>query len=123
MGPPDLPAVEKALDDAISLREYWNGDFTALTPPADHKKAIVAYSLHLEDAQRGVVLVFRREEADDTFTVKLPNVLPDKDYALTFSDEDRVETEAVVAGKQLLEGLPVSFTKAPASLLIRYQSH
>ncbi len=121
LGVADPSVVDRQLGEALSLREYWKGDFTALTPPSDDKKSIVAYALHLEEEHRGVVLVFRREEAADTFTVRLSDVLPNKEYRLTLSDEDLVQTERIVTGKQLLDGLPVSFSKAPASLRISYE--
>lgn len=121
LGVADPSVIDMFLGEALSLREYWKGNFTALTPPSDDKKSIVAYTLHLEEEHRGVVLVFRREEATDKFTVRLSNILPNKDYRLTLSDEDLEETECIVTGKQLLDGLPVSFTKAPASLRISYE--
>jgi len=121
LGIADTSAVDKAMQDALALRPYWAGDFRALTPPSDTKAATVAYALHLEEESKGAVLVFRREEAEDTFTVKLPYMDLDKEYRLRFSDEDLVETEGIVSGKQLLEGLPVTFTQAPASLRIFYE--
>ena len=119
----DPAEVEKALDEVLVLREYWKGDFTALTPPSDQKSAIVAYSLHLEEEQRGVVLIFRREEAADQFVVKLPYILPDRQYVLVLSDEDFVKTEKTVMGKELQDGLVVDFSQAPASLLIYYKAN
>ncbi len=116
----DPAVIDKMLDEAISLREYWKGDFTALTPPSDSKKDFVAYALHLEEEKRGIMLVFRREDAMDKFTVKLPYALKDKEYELTFSEEDLAKTEKTVSGIELLNGLEVGFTKAPASLLIYY---
>ncbi len=116
----DMDDIDKALDEVIGLREYWKGDFKALTPPSDSKEDIVAFALHLQKQKRGIVLVFRREEAKDKFIVKLPYVLKNKEYKLTFSDEDLVKTEKIVRGEDLINGLEVNFTKTPASLLIYY---
>lgn len=113
--------VQKALKDAVDLREYWNGDFTALTPPSDSKTSMLAYTLHLAEEDRGVVLVFRREEAPDTFVVKLPQINAAKEYNLVFSDENYVETQLTVSGKQLLDGLAVTIDTAPGSLVIKYK--
>ena len=105
----------------MDLREYWNGDFTALTPPSDSKTSMLAYTLHLAEEDRGVVLVFRREEAPDTFVVKLPQINAAKEYNLVFSDENYVETQLTVSGKQLLDGFPVTIDTAPGSLVIKYK--
>ena len=121
LGIADTTVVDKAMQDALSLRQYWAGDFRALTPPADTKAAIVAYSLHLPEENRGAVLVFRREEAEDSFTVKLPYLDRDKTYVLHLSDESLMETESTASGKQLAEGIPVEFREAPASLRIFYE--
>ncbi len=118
----DPSAVETALNDALRLREYWGGDFTALTLPSDSKDAIIAYTLRIEEEDRGVVLVFRREEAPETFTVKISDVSPNKEYILKISDEDLVETEKIVTGKQLLDGFAVNIEKAPGSLLVFYKA-
>ena len=48
LGVADPSVVDMFMGEALSLREYWKGDFTALTPPSDEKGAIVAYTLHLE---------------------------------------------------------------------------
>ncbi len=117
----DPGQIAAALKDALSLREYWNGDFTALTPPADDRKSIVAYTLRLPKEDRGVILIFRREEAPEHFTVKLPEIDPEREYALVFSDEDLAETEMAATGRQLSEGLPVRIGKAPGSLRIAYR--
>ena len=121
LGIADPGVVNKALQDALSLRPYWAGDFRALTPPSDSKEAIVAYALHLEEENRGAVLIFRREEAEASFVLRLPYISPDKTYILHFSDEDLAETEETVPGRQLLDGLIVTFAKAPASLRIFYE--
>jgi hypothetical protein len=81
----------------------------------------VAYALHLPEEKRGAVLVFRREDAADSFTVRLSAVSPDREYRLRLSDEDFTKTEMTVTGKQLSEGLSVHFAKAPASLYIAYE--
>jgi len=122
IGQIDYVSAEKSLKDALRLREYWNGDFTALTPPSNHKAAIIAYTLRLPDEDRGVVLVFRRELAPDSFIIKLPNIPCHNKYVLYMSDEHLVETELFITGKQLTEGLPVTIGEAPGSLLITYRA-
>ena len=113
--------VTAAIEDALRLREYWNGDFTALTSPSDEKTATIAYTLRLAEEDRGAVLVFRREEAPDTFVIKLPEINLDATYTLTLTDEDFVETTDVVTGKMLFEGYPVKIPQAPGSLLLLYK--
>lgn len=117
----DPANVASAMKDVLQLREYWSGDFTALTPVSDKKDALIAYTLRLPEEDRGAVLVFRREEAPDTFVIRLPEINLDATYTLTLTDEDFVETTDVVTGKMLFEGYPVKIPQAPGSLLLLYK--
>jgi len=112
--------IAKVMKDVLALREYWNGDFYALTPPAEDKKAILAYTLRLREEDRGVVLVFRREEAEDTFVIRLPEINREKMYDLVLSDENLEETRCVLTGAELAEGFTVKIGEAPGSLLVKY---
>ena len=112
--------VEKQFDELLKVKEYWKGDFTPLTPPSDKYDANIAYMLNMPNEDRGVILAFRREEAPESFVVKLSSVSKNKNYKLIMSDEDLVETTKVVSGKELLEGLTVKIEKTPGSLLIYY---
>ena len=98
-GDVDTKIIERAMSDILRLREYWRGDFTALTPPSDKRDAIVAYTLRMPDEDRGVILVFRREFAPGSYVVKITDVNPDVQYMLKLSDEDYVETKMIVDGK------------------------
>lgn len=118
----DSAFVEKSLAECLSLREYWSGDFTALTPPSDSREAMVAYSLHLEGEERGVALIFRRESAPDSYTLKLVDLNPEREYELVFSNEQLEQNTVRVLGKALADGLEVSIPTAPASLLIFYKA-
>lgn len=112
--------VKAAMKDVLRLREYWSGDFTALTPVSDKQDALIAYTLRLAEEDRGAVLVFRRENAPDTFVIKLPEVNTEKQYSLTISDETLAETEQTVSGAELSTGFSVTIDEAPGSLLIFY---
>ncbi len=113
--------AEAALKDVIRLREYWNGDFTALTPPSESRDAVVAYTLFLPEEERGVVLVFRREDAPETFTLRLPDLTRDQCYTLLISDEHLRETSRSFSGKELADGIKLQIDEAPGSLLILYE--
>ena len=108
------------MSETLSLRKYWLGDFTAITPPSDSKEDIVAYALKIREENRAVAVIFRREDAPDEYILNLPDIKADKEYKITFSDEDFVRMEATICGKELIKGLKVKFTKAPASLLLFY---
>lgn len=114
--------VSDALEDVIRLKEYWEGDFTALTEPSITRDAIIAYNLYLPEEDRGVVVVLRREEAPDKFTIKLPTIHADKKYKVTLCDDDFVETEQIISGDVLFNGYEVTIKDAPGSLLVFYQS-
>jgi len=121
LGDFDCVDIAKSMKDVLELREYWNGDFTALTPPADDLSSITAYTLRLAEEDRGIILVFRREEASDSFVVKLPEINQNAEYNLVFSDENLEEAEMVVTGRQLSDGITVKIEEAPGSLLIKYK--
>ena len=114
--------VTAAMKDVLRLREYWNGDFTALTPPSDSKADWTAYTLHLAEEGRGVALAFRREDAPDSFVIKLPEIDPNQVYTLRFSDENLDEVKTTISGKALLDGLCVTIDQAPGSVMIFYQA-
>ena len=120
IGVKDPTVVKKQIEEVLKLREYWKGNFTALTHPSETKADIVAYALDLPNENKGVVAVFRREEAPESFVVKLSSVSKNKNYKLILSDEDLVETTKIVSGKELLEGLTVKIEKTPGSLVIYY---
>ena len=117
----DPVAAEAGLRDAMRLREYWQGDFTALTTPADHRGATVAYQLHLADENRGVAVVLRREEAPEEFSLKLSGLKADGEYELILSDEALAEKSASATGELLMNGFPVRLEEAPSSLLLFYR--
>ena len=112
--------VKAAMKDVLRLREYWSGDFTALTPVSDKQDALIAYTLRLPEKDRGVILVFRREDAPDSFVIRLPEINTEKQYHLTLSDENLEETALTVSGAELSTGFPVTIDEAPGSLLIFY---
>jgi len=66
--------------------------------------------------------VFRREEAEDTFVIRLPEIHRDETYKLVLSDESLEETECVVTGAELADGFTVKIGEAPGSLLIKYRA-
>lgn len=117
----DPESVDAAMEDVLRLRPYWGGDFTPLTPPSDSREALIAYTLRLPEEDRGVVAVFRREEAADTFVIKLPDISPERQYVLTVTDEALAESRITVTGKALQEGFPVKIKEAPGSLLVFYE--
>ena len=117
----DPQATDAAMKDVLRLRPYWGGDFTALTPPSDSREDLVAFTLRLPAADRGAVLVFRREEAPDTYVIRLPELHPKQQYLLTVSREDLTESQVTVTGKTLQEGFSVQIPETPGSLLIFYK--
>jgi alpha-galactosidase len=117
----DYNAVSKQLEELLEIKEYWKGDFTALTLPSDRMDTVVAYTLSLTDEDRGIALVFRREEAPGSYVLKLPKLSRDAEYLLEIVDEDLFVTEKTVAGETLIDGFAVQLGRAPSSLLIKYR--
>ena len=117
----DYPAVQRQLAEVLEIKEYWKGNFTALTPPSDRTDTIAAYTLDLPDEDRGIALVFRRETAPDTFTLKLPSLSRDGEYLIEITDENLEKSLKTLNGSELTDGFAVYIKDAPSSLLIRYK--
>lgn len=116
--------AEKGLSDAMRLKEYWGrGDFTGLTEPTLRRDIITGYTLRIPEEDRGVIVLFRRNDAPDTFTVRLPQITRQNQYELTMVDEHWKETVQTVSGAQLADGFDVTIPEAPGSAMIFYRSY
>lgn len=109
-----------ALQDVLRLKEYWTGDFTALTGPSVRDDVLVAYTLQMPEADRGVAVVFRRENAPECLTIRLPGIVRERNYRILIVNECLEETSEIVRGETLADGILVNIETAPGSVLIFY---
>lgn len=114
--------AEEALADALRLKEYWGrGDFTALTEPSLRRDVYAAYTLRIPEEDRGVIVVFRRPDAPESFVACVPEVERDSVYQLTLVGEQREELSRTVFGAQLADGFRVTIPQAPGSTMLFYR--
>ena len=120
--PPGFPYdwAREMLLQHRQVRPYYSGDYYPLTPYSKADDVWMAYQLHRDDLNEGMVVAFRRPNAPDTaLTFKLRDLEPDTRYILLFVDSgERKE----VTGSELTEkGLTVELPNPRSSALITYR--
>ena len=104
------------------LRNYFLEDFYPLSGDGDltGDEHCIAYQLNKPDDSTGYLFAFRRgADAPEKLTVKLRGLCPEKSYTLTDDDTNATFTKS---GAELMEGVEVTFDKAPGSVLLFYKA-
>jgi alpha-galactosidase len=113
-------SVRKKLNQYLSIRKFYYGDYYPLTPYTQSEEAWMAYQLDRPDLAEGLVVVLKRRLsplADAVF--RLRELQPDAHYEITDLDTGEKRT---LTGKELMdEGLKVHLAKNPDSTLIMYR--
>lgn len=116
-----IPAIQKCIKDYKTLRPYYYGDYYPLTGTDNMTQDSVwlAYQLNRPGHEDGILLAFRRKDCNEVSrTVKLHGLDPKESYVLTDEDSQKQET---ITGAELLNGLKLTISNTPGSLLIRYK--
>lgn len=116
----DFARAGKSAKEVQRLKHYWNGDFYPLSEATLDETVWSAYQLALEDS--GAVYVFRREKSTQNKMIfRLNAVVPEKQYRLTFTDENYTSWEEVISGEALLSGLQICIDNPRNSVVITYE--
>ena len=116
----DFKSAENVLAETKELKELWNGDFYPLTRAAVDESIWAMFQL--AKGNQGAIYAFRRAHCEESAkTVKFNAVEPDKNYKLTFIDENLVRTEKEYSGKDLANGIEVTIPNKRNSLIVKYQ--
>ncbi len=100
------------------IRPLFYGDYYPLTAHDTSDKVWMAYQFHREDLKQGMVMAFRRQEnADESMCLKLHGLDPSEKYEVTFEDSGVKKT---LTGEALQEGIDVTISDKPGSVLITY---
>ncbi len=102
--PEELEWFNLVLGVASRVREYFMGDFHALTNPADNGADVFcAYQLNDLDKGAGFYAVFRRDQCpDDHFQLRLNGIEPEARYEVeTFDGKMTVMTGTQLASQNL----------------------
>ena len=117
-----LELAREATAELRVNRPYWLGDFYPLTKPSSAPEDWLAFQLHRQDLDEGIILAFRREQCFASTLQVLPRALnPDGNYFLTLSDESRNRTNRQISGTEMIEGLSIDIPEPRASLLVTYR--
>ena len=115
----DLEQVRHIVDQFKRVRDFFYGDYYPLTAHSIRDDVWMAYQFHREDMKQGMFLVFRRPESPYlSARLKLGGLSPSGNYELNFEDTGVKRT---FTGDELSNGINVTISDAPGSLLVTYR--
>ena len=111
---------KKILDEYLTLRQFYYGDYYPLTAYSQDRAAWMAWQFDQPERGAGMVQAFRREKSIyDAMQVKLHGLEPKTIYSLVNLD---VPGSAESSGRDLMEhGLSVPIKDRPGAVVIAYQ--
>ncbi len=116
----DFDSARKLLNEYLSVRPYYNGDYYPLTKCDIDKGSWMAWQLDCQDTNSGIVQAFRRQESNYT-AMQLPlfGLDPTANYSITDADTNK---SIVQTGSELMQkGLSINISNKPGAVLIRYE--
>jgi Alpha-galactosidase len=115
-----IPEIQKRIKDYKELRPYFYGDYYPLTPANTRDNAWLAYQLNRPEQGDGIVLAFRRSDANqESIQVKLSGLDENASYQLYFEDYNLTITKT---GHDLMEKLDFAIPQKPSSVMIKYKA-
>ena len=119
--PKDFPFdwAKQILDEYMSLRHLYYGDYYALTPYDTDSDAFIAWQLDCPEKGEGMVQVFRRPKSiHEAVRLKLHGLDPNAVYVVKNIDSSET-TE--VSGSELMDtGLRIDTPACPMAAIIKY---
>ena len=116
----DYAAIKALHRQRTEIIDCFYGDFYPLTPASTDLSTWLAWQFHLADAERGVVMVFRRS-ASPFLAVRYPlrGLAPGSTYRVT---QLGIDGERALTGDELLQrGLRIDIDEAPGAAVYVYQ--
>jgi alpha-galactosidase len=116
----DYDAARRLLNEYVSVRKYFSGDYYPLTKYNRDDKLWLAWQFDRPDLGEGLVQVFRRGKSpDETGKFRLKGLDPAAVYTLTNPD---VAGATEMSGRELLEkGLPIAVKNRPGAVIVIYK--
>ena len=115
----DFIKARKVLAECSHLRAYWEEDFYPLSVADLEEDHWAVYQFGNKSS--GVVMVFRRENADnDEQMIPFRGLDTKKEYLLKITNEDYQTVEIRVSGKTLSDGYSFSLQSFRSSLAVEY---
>jgi alpha-galactosidase len=111
--------AQKNIQDFKRLRPYFYEDYYPLTEYMPGDNAWMAYQLHRQKLDDGVIFAFRRQDCqNETINIKLRGLDTNAFYELCYEDYG-IKTKMTAA--ELIKGIDISIPAKPGSLLISYK--
>jgi len=108
------------IDQYLSIRKFYYGDYYPLTRYSQAKDAWMAYQLDLPEAGEGLVVVLKRPASPRASEpLRLKALQRDATYQVT--DLDTLRSQALSGSRLIDTGLEVQLVKQPDSALIHYR--
>jgi alpha-galactosidase len=116
----DYPTARRLLNEYVSVRKYFLGDYYPLTPCNLDETKWLAWQFDRPDLGEGMVQVFRRGKSpDETGKFQLQGLESEAVYKLTNLD---VGGTTEMSGRELQEnGLSIAVKSRPAAVIVRYK--
>ena len=116
-----LDQVKRGIEELISLRPFWLGDYYPLTDISLDERAWSGWQFHRPDLKGGFAVFFRRPLSPETgHETGMRGLEPAASYDVTFAKSYEVTDRRRMTGEQLAR-MQVKIDSTPGSLLIRYQ--
>ena len=113
-----IEQVKNTVDTYKKARPYFEGDYYPLFDHIADETAWYGYQLHRPDLQKGMILVFRRNQSRETTkTIALYDIDDDATYDLVNKDEKTTQT---ISGEQL-RAIAVKIDKTADSRMLFYE--
>ena len=113
------PAQQRAYAECRQIAPLMLADYYPLTPYSRELNRWIAWQFYRPQTGEGVVQAFRRPQAaDDTLTVKLRGLDPNRRYEI--KDFDRPAT--VRTGSELMHGCRITLAEKPAAAVLRLKT-
>jgi alpha-galactosidase len=115
----DLDLCRKLLNEYLSLRPFFYGDYYSLTPYGLDPKTWMAWQFNRPDLGAGILQAFRRPEcADKSANYKLFDLDPETNYTVT---DLGIPGSRIISGhKLMIEGIQVTIPDSPGAAVITY---
>ena len=117
----DPARTKAACTEAKVYQKFWYGDFYPLTEVKQGNNNILAWQLHREDLNAGIIYVFRQEECPYTGYEVSPHAIDSNaTYEVTFKNDYAKGITKRVSGSEL-SGINVELPQKQSSLVIEYR--
>jgi alpha-galactosidase len=120
--PADAPFAwgKKILDEYLTLRDFYYGDYYPLTPYTQDRSAWMGWQFDRPEKGDGMVQMFRRPDSlYESIRVQLRGIDPDATYSVTNIDEPGSKD---ISGRELAEnGLLIVIKDKPGAVVITYK--